>query len=309
MKVIAFIGNFGVSYSTENERLRAFKELGHKVITLQENQVSAEDILKLIDIVDMLVYSHTHGWEIVGLIDVFEQYKSRGIPVVTVHLDLWAGLEREKDCGVEATWFASHLFMADGSPQAVKLYEKLGINWYYLKPAVAKDQCYIAQPDHEKYPHEIVFTGSRGYHSEYPFRPRLVDWLKRTYGDKFGHYGNDGIKVLREHELNVMLASSKIVVGDSCFGGRPNYVSDRYFETRGRGGFLLHPKTEGVDDEGVVPYRHEDLNDLKQKIDYYLAHDKERELLRHKGFEWVKNNETYTHRAEEIIKAVFNEDD
>ena len=309
MKTIGFIGNFNVSFSTENERKWAFEKLGHKVVPFQENHTTAQQLLDAIPTLDMLVYSHTHdpSYVIPGLIDVFAGYKEAGVPTVSAHLDRWLGLKRVEDVGKEATWFTEFIFMADASPEAVELYESLGLNWYYLKPAVSEKDCYIAQPDKMKYPHDVIFTGSRGYHPEYPFRPQLIDWLKSTYGDKFGHYGNDGIKVLREHELNVALASAKIVVGDSCFGGRPNYVSDRYFETRGRGGFLLHPSTDGVDDVGVADYVKGNLSSLKHQIDYYLEHDDEREKKRLAGFNWVKDNETYTHRASTIINKVFNE--
>lgn len=304
------VGNFIPSFSTEWERRKAFTELGHNVIAFQENKTTAADLMEAMGKVDMLTYSHTHdpSYVIDGLKEVFDEYKKNGVPVVTVHLDKWAGLSREQDCGKEATWFASHLFMADCSPEAVELYNRLGVNWYYLRPGVAKDQCYLAQPNNVRFPHEIIFTGSRGYHPEYAFRPKLVDWLKETYGSKFGHYGNDGIRVLREHELNIALASAKIVVGDSCFGGRPNYVSDRYFETRGRGGFLIHPYTDGVDHVGVGDYKKENLSSLKKAIDYYLEHDDEREKKRKQGFEWVRDNETYTHRAEEILRTVFGDE-
>lgn len=304
---IGFIGNFGPAFSTENERKKAFEELGHIVIPFQENKTTAGQLLYECQNLDMLVYSHTHdpSYIIQGLRDVFAHYKANKVPTVSCHLDRWLWLKRVEDIGKEATWFTEFIFMADASPEAVEKYNELKLNWYYLKPAVAKDQCYIAEPNREKYPHEIVFTGSRGYHPEYPFRPQLVDFLKETYGDSFGHYGNDGIKVLREHELNVMLASSKIVVGDSCFGGRPNYVSDRYYETRGRGGFLLHPIVEGVDYFGVGAYRHADLESLKKQIDYFLFHTEERGKHRMAGFEHVRDNETYTDRAKEILKVVF----
>jgi hypothetical protein len=304
---IGFIGNFNVPFTTECEREWSFEKLGHEVVRFQENQTTSDQLLNRMSDLDMLVYSHTHdpSYVIAGLKDVFAEYKKAGVPTVSCHLDRWLGLKRVEDVGNEATWFTEYIFMADGSPEAAQLYDKLGLNWYYLQPGVVEKDCYMAAPDKIKYPHEIVFTGSRGYHPEYPFRPQLVDWLKETYGDRFAHYGNDGLKVLRQHELNVMLASAKVVVGDSCFGGRPNYVSDRYYETRGRGGFLLHPKVEGVDYNGVAHYDHGDLEDLKKQIDYYLANDEEREKLRLKGFEWVKDNETYTHRAEQIIRTVF----
>jgi hypothetical protein len=311
--LIGYVGNFGPPYSTECDREWSFKKLGHEVIRFQENRTSPGQLRDAIGRLDMLLYSHTHdpAYVIPGLIDVFREYKAAGVPTVSAHLDRWLWLNRVKDVGKEATWFTEHIFMADASPEAAELYDSLGLNWHYLKPAVVERDCYMAEPDHARFPHEIIFTGSRGYHPEYPFRPKLVDWLQATYGDRFGHYGNDGIRVLRQHDLNVALASAKIVVGDSCFGGRPNYVSDRYFETRGRGGMLTHPWVEGVDCHGVVGYIRDETNDdetleaVRTAIEYCLDNQDKAERFRREGFEWVRDNETYTHRAQEILDTVF----
>lgn len=302
---IGFIGNFQVPYSTENERRWSFEKLGHKVTIFQENNTTAAQLVYMRDKLDMLVYSHTHGWEILGLKDVFETYKRAGVPTVSVHLDRWAWLDRVKDIGKEATWFTEYIFMADGSPEAVDLYRTNNLNWYFLKAGVVERDCYIADPDSSRFPHDIVFTGSKGYHPEYPERPALIDFLHRTYGDRFAHYGNDGIRVVRQQDLNVLYSSAKVVVGDSCFGGRPFYASDRYYEVRGRGGFLIHPLVEGLDNIGVANYNPRDLNSLREQIDFYLDHDLEREAMRIQGCHWVKNNETYTHRAKEIIRTLF----
>lgn len=303
---IGFIGNFIPSFSTESDRKWSFEKLGHEVITFQENKTTKEMLLDAIGGLDMLVYSHTHGWEIEGLIEVFEECKVLDVPTVSAHLDRWAWLDRVKDVGQEATWFTEFIFMADASPEAVELYDKFNLNWFYLRPGVIERDCYIAEPNHDEFPHEIVFTGSKGYHREYAWRPALIEWLHKTYGSRFGHYGNDGIRVVREHDLNVLYSTAKVVVGDSCFGGRPNYVSDRYYEVRGRGGVLLHPKVEGVDNVGVTHYEHENFEDLKKQIDFLLENKEDRELLRATGCTWVRDNETYTHRAKEIIEVVFN---
>lgn len=305
---IGFIGNFIPEHSTENDRKWSFEKLGHKVIAFQENETTAEQLIKARENLDVLFYSHTHdpSYVIDSLKEVFEEYKQFGVPTVSVHLDRWAWLARVKDVGQEATWFTEYIFMADGSPEAVELYEKLGLNWYFLKPGVVERDCYMATPNPIRYPHEIVFTGSRGYHPEYPFRPKLIDFLKETYGDRFGHYGGDGIGqcAVRGHDLNVLYSTAKVVVGDSCFGGRPRYVSDRYYEVRGRGGLLLHPVVDGVDSVGVINYISEDLKALKIAIDTTLA--KYRTWLRDEGFEHVKYNETYTHRAQEMLNVIFS---
>lgn len=307
--VIGFIGNFSVPYSTENERKKAFEKLGHIVMPFQENQTTPEQLLAASTELDLLMYSHTHdpAYNIRNLISVFKTYKKLNIPTASAHLDRWAGLARVRDVGREATWFTEYIFMADGSPEAVKLYEKHNLNWYWLKPGVAEDACYIARPDHKKFPHEIVFTGSRRYHAEYPFRPELIDFLHKEYGDRFGHYGNDGIRVVREDDLNQLYASAKIVVGDSCFGGRPHYVSDRYYEVRGRGGFLVHPHQKDIDITGVGDYEQGNLAVLKKVIDHWLRNEESREIMRTEGFNWVKENATYTHRAKEMLDIIFGD--
>lgn len=308
---IGFIGNFQVPYTTENDRAWSFEKLDHRVIKFQENTTSANVLLAHLPNgmnqpkIDVLFYSHTHGWKINELEYVFEKYKEQGIPTVSVHLDRWAGLARVADMGKEATWKTEFIFMADGSPEAVEIYEKLGLNWYWLKPGVKEKDCYIAGADPVAYPHEIIFVGSRGYHPEYPFRPKLVDWLKQTYGERFGHYGNDGLGTVRGHDLNTLYASAKIVVGDSCFGGRPYYWSDRVTETMGRGGVLLHPWCEGMGDMPMTTYEPGDFDSLKSQIEHYLENDAFREGFRIHSHEWVKEHETYTNRAQEMLDIIF----
>jgi len=303
---IGFIGNFIPEFSTENDRKWTFLRLGHNVVTFQENETSKDTLLKWMPDLDLLLYSHTHdpNYNILGLKEVFETYKKNKVPTVSVHLDKWAGLEREKDVGKEATWFTKYIFMADCSPEAEKLYKKHNLNYFYLHPRVVERDCYMSAPDPVRFPHEIVFTGSKGYHQEYPFRPQLIEFLQETYEDQFGHYGNDGIEVVRGHDLNTLYASSKIVIGDSCFGTQENYVSDRYYEVRGRGGFLLNPIVGGVDTIGVGHYTHDDFVSLKSSIDYYLKNNNLREIKRVNGFNKVRESETYTHRAVEMLERI-----
>lgn len=304
---IGFVGNFIPKHSTENDRKWSFEQLGHNVITFQENETSPQMLVDKMPELDVLFYSHTHdpSYIIPRLKEVFEHYKLHGVPTVSVHLDRWLGLNRVKDMGNEATWFTEYIFMADGSPEAAAKYDSLGLKWFYLKPGVVQRDCYMAQPDPIAYPHEIVFVGSKGYHPEYKFRPQLIDFLHKTYGKRFGHYGNDGIKPIRGHELNVLYATAKIAVGDSCFAGTANYVSDRYYETRGRGGFLIHPEIEGVDNMGVSKYLPGDLDSLKWCIDHWIQRNDAREEMRKAGHHWVKENETYTNRAQEMLGIIF----
>ena len=257
---------------------------------------------------DALFYSHTHSpeWEIDGLKEIFAEYKKAGVPTISVHLDIWRGLQRESDVGREATWSCEYVFTADGSPETQKLYESYGVNHHYLPAGIKESSCYIAEPDRKRFPQEIIFVGSRNYHPEWPHRPQLIDWLAEVYGDRFGHYGGDGLGVIREHDLNVLYSSAKIAVGDSCFAGeRERYMSDRQAETQGRHGFLIHPEIPGVDIPGMATWKVGDFLELREKIDYFLEQSEPREYLRDMGYDYVKKHQTYTNHAETILQTVF----
>src|SRR5258708_5719926 len=162
---------------------------------------------------------------------------------------------------------------------------------------------------------DIVFVGSRGYHSEWPYRPQLVDWLKQTYGSRFHHFSgeveSEGLK--RGLELNQVYADAKVVVGDTlCINfDYPYYFSDRLFETTGRGGFTIFPYIKGIEKcflpgKEIVTYNYGDFEQLKSLIDYYLEHDEEREKIRLAGFTRAKKDHGYCKRWEYILETVFN---
>ena len=86
---------------------------------------------------------------------------------------------------------------------------------------------------------------------------------------------------IRNHDLNRLYASVKVCVGDSLCPGfnHPRYWSDRLPETIGRGGFIIHPRIEGIEEEyggRVELFGFNDWDTLKLKIDYYLASEDER---------------------------------
>jgi spore maturation protein CgeB len=81
------------------------------------------------------------------------------------------------------------------------------------------------------------------------------------------------------------------------------------YETVGRGGFIIHPKIEGLDEEfedkkHLVFYDYQDFDQLDGLIDYYLKNDSERESIRIAGHELVKEKYTYTNRWKTILKEM-----
>lgn len=306
---VAFLGNFGVSFSSESHHAASLETLGHEVIRLQEPQVDGSQILNAARTCDLFVWVHTHGWNIAGMDEVLRQLRAVNVPSMTYHLDLWMGLQRQQDMQTDPYWQIDHFFTAD-KKMAEHLTHNTPVKGHYLPAGVYDKECYMAEP---RDPFDVAFIGSKGYHPEWPYRPQLIDWLHATYGDRFRHYGGGGKPAIRESALNQVYADAKVVVGDTlCLGfDYPDYFSDRAFETLGRGGFMIHPHVPGLEnifDDGkhMVFYSFGDFDQLKWLIDYYLdeAHADERETIRQAGHQHVRANHTYRHRWQTILKVL-----
>jgi hypothetical protein len=307
---IAFLGNFS-EHSSETHHALSLEALGHSIARLQEGKATGEQVLDEALTSDLLVVVHTHGWRTGGLsLDkVLLCLKGAGIPTVTYHLDRWLGLQRQKDFEQDPFYRAIGWFFTVAAEQARWFNENTSVQGSYLPAAVYDRECYMATPGDR---FDVCFAGSKGYHPEYSYRPRLVDWLAATYGPRFHHYGGGGLGTVRGAELNQVYADAKVVVGDSlCLD--PNYAgrywSDRIYETCGRGGFIIHPRLKGLEDtfvdgEHVVFYEHGDFDQLRDLIDYYLEDDEDRERIRKSGHEMVKSSQTYAHRWAEILETI-----
>lgn len=304
-RTIAIWGNHGPTFSTESELAWSFEHIGCRVLRFQEGKTDPALITKtcLAERAALLLYIHTHGTTEPGTEGVFAALRQAGTRLASFHLDRFWGLNvldgRQDSIGVHALWKTDYVFTADGGND--EGFKERGVNHIWLPPAVVERGCYDGTPRAE-YAYDVIFVGARGYHPEYPFRGTLVDWLPTAYGSRFRHFG-DG-KTIRERELNDLYASAKVTVGDSCFAGAQRYWSDRVAETLGRGGFLIHPRVEGLEIPGLALYNPQDLNDLKEKIDYYLAHEAERIEMQKLATAHVRAHDTYTHRVKKILEVV-----
>jgi len=232
------------------------------------------------------------------------------VPSATYHLDVFVGLtDREKMIKEHPFFRVNYFFTTDGDPRTMAKFKELGVNAHYIPAASSKEECYIA-PAVKDLTHDIVFIGSRIYHREYPYRGVLIEYLRSVYKKRFCLYPEDRNMPIQSHQLNQLCSSSKIVIGDSFGAGdKKNYWSNRITETTAHGGFLIHPRVEGLEDhytdkEDLVLYDHGDFRQLGDLIDYYLAHDEERETIRRNGMLKTKANHTFDNVIEEMFKVM-----
>ena len=316
MARIVFLGNFGVDYSSENHHVKSLESLGHTVIKMQEREARSQRILVESLKSDLFIWVHTHGWHTsgnIGMEDVLIKLKEANIPTMTYHLDLWFGIERQKDLEEDTFYKTIGHFFATDKLMTDWFNKNTEVKGHFLPAGVYDKECYIhKQYNPYDFKYDVIFVGSKGYHHEHRYRPELIDFLRSTYGKKFLHVGGDGdTGTIRGDALNKIYAQSKIAVGDSLNinFNYPYYTSDRLFESTGRGGFTIYPRIKGLEDyfedgNEIVFYEHGNLEDLKTKIDKYLEDSIDRERIRLNGHERTKNEHTYVNRWSTILSEL-----
>lgn len=322
---IAYLGNFTQTHCTEVHLAKTLESLGHKVIRLQENAYTSEELGNILDqaIFDLFLFTRTWGNTLT--LEHLAHLRGRKIPSVSYHLDLYIGLRRKylhqgRSLGEvlenDPFWRTDFVITPDGDPDSQTIFDAHRVNHHYIKAGVYEPECYMAETKGSK--HDLIFVGGGARpgqegtygHPEWNYRNELIAWLEDNYPEKFEKFGHPQITI-RNEELNQLYADTKVVVGDSvCIGfNHQHYWSDRVYETLGRGGFLIHPYIKGLeeeftDGEHLVFYEFGNFDQLKEKIDYYLAHDDEREKIRKAGHELVKTKCTYHNRMKQMLDIV-----
>jgi len=93
----------------------------------------------------------------------------------------------------------------------------------------------------------------------------------------------------------------------SILGKRREQIKGRNFEVPGCGGFLLSGYGDNLGDyyqidKEIVCYKN--INELIEKIRYYLEHDEEREKIAMAGYQRTLGEHTYEKRFEQIFKTI-----
>lgn len=309
-----FIGNFRHPWCSEIHFARDIEALGHKVTRLQEpvGGKNSERFVRemerkaLRERPDVVFFTRTWGLP-PSTTQTWRRLERAGITTASYHLDLYVGLNRQAGLADDPFWTTQHVFTPDGDPHSAEYFQRLGINHHWSPPAVVSDEC---EPGtwRDACDYDVVFVGSRGYHPEWPWRTQLLDWLADRYGPRFRRFGGDCPEgPTRGADLNDLYATARVVVGDSlCLPGHTRYFSDRYWETVGRGGFLVGPRVPGIeehftDGEHLRLYEYGDLDALGRMVDAAIDDPEGCRLIAKQGQAWVRERHTYRDR----FKAAF----
>lgn len=280
---IAYLGNWNpYSYSTEKLIKKAFEELGHKVIPIDEREIKMDKIPKA----DLFLFHKgtRFGFPLKGMVALLNQ--------ITCKKAFWYF---DPVWGDREEWMARIIpfvdigFMTNETFIKRHRFENLKV----LRQGCDKQELGKKQ---EKYECDIAFTGSI-----YGSRQKFVDGLQNTYGSRFRIFTN-----VFGRDFYNLCASVKILVSPK-FPANDFFWSNRIYMTLGAGGFLIHPKCEGLKEEYTAGIHYEDYGygeELKAKIDYYLENEKDREKIKKAGHEHTLENYTYKHRCKSLINEV-----
>jgi FkbM family methyltransferase len=308
---VPYVGNFRAPHSTENHVADALRALGIDVMPIQEDDSSAWDSLGAVERLEayepeFVLWTHTYGLAPEGGFNWVKHWRERGVTTVGYHLDRWIGLERETALDTEPFFRQDLLVTADGGH--AQEWQDRGINHVWMPPAVARVEAEREGVFRDEFDYDVVFVGSwQNYHpDDWPYRRQLIERLLDRYPGRFRpfccHY--------RGQDLADLYATARVVVGDSCLAGSTsNYWSDRIPETLGRGGFLIHPDVEGLDDwyepgRDLATYPLGDFDGLFHEIDGALADEIGRRKIATTGRALVLSHDLYEHRMVELRRLV-----
>ncbi len=141
-----------------------------------------------------------------------------------------------------------------------------------------------------------------------PIRTSALEMLQGSYdciengsvpGQTFRSYKRKGINYLRE------LSASRV----ACNFRGVGWDTMRYWEIPGVGAFMVSQKPGIVIPDNFIDGQHvafcaDDLSDFKDKIDYYLKHEIEREEMAAEAHKHLMQKHTHLQRAHYFIEAV-----
>ena len=150
-------------------------------------------------------------------------------------------------------------------------------------------------PDDLIKPLDIEKTTDIGFCGNVLNRGHIIDTLDK-YGIKKDIFviGDDMVNVINSYKIHLNCNIS-------------NDINYRTFETCGCKTMLLTNYTPGLEilfDIGKEIVVYTSIEDLDNKVKYYLKNDNERNIIAESGYQRVKREHTYYHRAKKLVEII-----
>lgn len=116
------------------------------------------------------------------------------------------------------------------------------------------------------------------------------------------------LRLFFKRRFNYIVLCNPIISFKEWFFKREPQIKARTFEIPGCGGFMITGYGPDIGDYykiGKEIEAYKNINDLAEKIKYYLEHDEERRAIAKSGYDRTVRDHTYEKRFEEIFKTVF----
>lgn len=159
---------------------------------------------------------------------------------------------------------------------------------------------------------DIVFIGNNyvGTNLNFPLAQERQDMIARlheTYGEKFTCYGlgQKDQMIYPPVESDVYRHTAIAIAHNNL--SLPGYTSDRLWRIMASGAFCLTKYYPGIQNDFVRGHHLDwfsDLDEMIEKIDYYLAHKTERLEISERGCIFVRAHHRWEDRLRKIIAAV-----
>lgn len=273
MKIIysAKHGNKG-SDDTEGHISRSLEKLGHEVIRVREGDPVPQG--------DLLLF-HKSAPDLKGF---------RGLKACW-YFDKIAWNDRER-------WVRSVLpdvdlfFLTDGTWARENPDPKLRV----LRQGIGDMDTRPGRPRRGVWKAQICLLG--GVYGE---RYKWAVDLKKRYGEAFRVYGD-----VFNRDLYDLCETVPIILAPP-YPSDDGYWSNRIYLTLGSGGFLIHPRLEGLREEYEDGYHYVGYSsheELVKHIDHYLTRPEERDKIRENGRKKTLTEYNFTERCHLLLREI-----
>lgn len=277
------------SDNTEKHIKYALEKQGHTVICIEETNYTKAEVVAATKDSDLFLFHKAGIRDGHSFMRFLDALSSVVCPKVCWYFDkIWG----DREAVIENLLpYIDKMFLTDETWMRRHKYDNIEV----LHQGIGTEDMSLGTPK-EELQTEIAFVGQI-----YGDRINFIEQLKARYGDKLRVFAN-----IFNRDLYDLMASTKIVVAPDT-PSDDFYWSSRVYMILGSGGFLLHPKCEGLKDEyqdkkHLVMYK--DFEDMCEKIDYYLAHEKPRKKIQNDGYKETIKKYNYETRCQTMLEKL-----